>query len=99
MRIQIILNTCLVPNILRGAVIRGQEGNQVESRIARCSYGVDMRVHFDSKRHRADENLVWCPYEEKWMVHNRMQWYILKVSNLQWSSTFLGGVECLPEEP
>ncbi|KAJ5977810.1 hypothetical protein N7501_001152 [Penicillium viridicatum] len=67
--------------VARGAVIRGQEGNQVESRIARCSYGVSMRVPFNSKKHRADENLVWCPYEEVWMVDNRMQWYILKALN------------------
>lgn len=80
---QIILNTCFVPNRLRGAVIRGQEGNQVESRIARCSYGVDISVRFDTKVHRADENLRWCPYEEEWRVDNRMTWYIRKVSNLQ----------------
>ncbi|KAK4861131.1 hypothetical protein LT330_004047 [Penicillium expansum] len=61
-----------------GAVIRGQEGNQVESRVSRCSYGVKIRVKFDSSKHRADENLQWCPYEEQWYVHNRMQWYILK---------------------
>ncbi|KAJ5186887.1 hypothetical protein N7449_009881 [Penicillium cf. viridicatum] len=64
--------------VARGAVIRGQEGNQVESRIARCSYGVSMRVPFDSTTHRADENLMWCPYEEEWQVDNRMRWYILK---------------------
>ncbi|CAG8063897.1 unnamed protein product [Penicillium nalgiovense] len=53
-------------------------GNQVESRIARCNYGVEMRVTFDPKKHRADEHLVWCPYEEQWMLHGRMRWYILK---------------------
>ncbi|CAI7603384.1 unnamed protein product [Penicillium crustosum] len=68
------------PNALRGAVIRGQEGNQVESRIARCSYGVDISVRFDTKVHRADENLRWCPYEEEWRVDNRMTWYIRKCS-------------------
>ncbi|CAI7572395.1 unnamed protein product [Penicillium palitans] len=72
---------------LSGAVIRGQEGNQVESRIARCNYGIHMKVPFDSKVHRADENLVWCDYEEKWGVHNVMRWYIRKVSNLQCSLT------------
>jgi hypothetical protein len=42
-----------------------------------------MKVLFDPKKHRADKNLVWCPYEEKWHMHQRMQWYILKVSNIQ----------------
>ncbi|KAJ5877628.1 hypothetical protein N7455_001093 [Penicillium solitum] len=77
--------------VARGAVIRGQEGNQVESRIARCNYGIDMRVTFDSKVHRADKradkNLIWCDYEEKWYVHKVMRWYIRKVSNLQCSLT------------
>ena len=86
-RIQIILNRCFIANRLSGAVIRGQEGNQVESRIARCNYGIHMKVPFDSKVHRADQNLVWCPYEEEWGVHNVMRWYIRKVSNLQCSLT------------
>ncbi|KAJ5258405.1 hypothetical protein N7524_009961 [Penicillium chrysogenum] len=61
-----------------GAVIRGQEGNQVESRIARCNYGIKLRIPFDSKKHRADEDLEWCPYEEEWKLNRRMEWYILK---------------------
>ncbi|KOS38019.1 hypothetical protein ACN38_g11178 [Penicillium nordicum] len=65
--------------VARGAVIRGQEGNQVESRIARCSYGVRMRVRYGSTKHRADENLAWCPYEEEWKKDNRMRWYIRKM--------------------
>ncbi|KZN90257.1 Heat shock 70 kDa protein [Penicillium chrysogenum] len=64
--------------VVRGAVIRGQEGNQVESRIARCNYGIELRIPFDSKKHRADEDLEWCPYEEKWKLNRRMRWYILK---------------------
>lgn len=82
-----MFNTCFVSNRPSGAVIRGQEGNQVESRVSRCSYGVKIRVKFDSSKHRADENLQWCPYEEQWYVHNRMQWYILKVSNPQFPLT------------
>ncbi|KAJ5045253.1 hypothetical protein NUH16_002065 [Penicillium rubens] len=73
--------------VVRGAVIRGQEGNQVESRIARCNYGIELRIPFDSKKHRADEDLEWCPYEEKWKLNRRMRWYILKVSNFQCALT------------
>ncbi|KAI2741395.1 hypothetical protein DTO013E5_4559 [Penicillium roqueforti] len=64
--------------VVRGAVIRGQEGNQVETRIARCSYGISMKIKFNPEIHRADENLMWCPYEEVSQVHKRMRWYILK---------------------
>ncbi|CAG8890324.1 unnamed protein product [Penicillium egyptiacum] len=60
--------------VARGAVIRGQEGNQVESRIARCSYGIMIRVTFDPKKHRANEDLKWCPYEEQWKLSGRMTW-------------------------
>jgi hypothetical protein len=82
-----IPSTFFVLNRLRGAVIRGQEGNQVESRIARCNYGIELRIPFDSKKHRADEDLEWCPYEEKWKLNRRMRWYILKVSNFQCALT------------
>ncbi|KGO76318.1 Heat shock protein 70 family [Penicillium italicum] len=64
--------------VARGAVIRGQEGNQIESRIARCSYGVHTSIKFDPEMHRADEYLRWCPYEEEWKLDNRMTWHILK---------------------
>ncbi|OQE42395.1 hypothetical protein PENCOP_c004G08335 [Penicillium coprophilum] len=76
-----ILKICYVPKRPRGAVIRGQEGNQVDSRIARYSYGVSMTVAFDPAIHRVDHNLKWCEYEEKWKLHDRMEWYIHKVSN------------------
>lgn len=75
-----ILKICFVPNKPSGAVIRGQKGNQVESRIARRSYGFNVKVTFDPKKHRADETLHWCSYEEEWKLHDRMTWYILKVS-------------------
>ncbi|KAJ5207500.1 Heat shock protein 70 family [Penicillium cf. griseofulvum] len=69
--------------VARGAVIRGQEGNQVDSRISRGSYGTEMQVEFDPKKHRADENLTWCPYEERWNIRKRMKWYILKNDHLE----------------
>ncbi|OQE25757.1 hypothetical protein PENFLA_c008G01281 [Penicillium flavigenum] len=62
--------------VVRGTVIRGQEGNQVESRVARCNYGVQMRVTFDPKKDRADEHLVWCPYEEEWKLERRVTAYL-----------------------
>ncbi|KAJ5365517.1 hypothetical protein N7517_008403 [Penicillium concentricum] len=68
--------------VARGAVIRGQEGNQVERRIARCSYGINVSVKFDPKKHPADQNLEWCPYEEQWKARNRMTWYIRKGESL-----------------
>lgn len=58
-----------------GAVLRGQEGNQVDNRVARCSYGVEYR----SRCVESSSNAEWCPYEERWFRAKRMQWYITKV--------------------
>ncbi|CAG7943854.1 unnamed protein product [Penicillium salamii] len=55
----------------------GQEGNQVDHRMARCNYG----VHYSKKV--GDENPngkhYWCPYEEAWFCDDLMKWYITKV--------------------
>ncbi|KAJ5824733.1 Heat shock protein 70 family [Penicillium robsamsonii] len=64
--------------VARGAVIRGQERNQVEGRIARCSYGINTLDKCDPSKHPSDPNLKWCPYEEEWKIRNRMTWYIHK---------------------
>ncbi|KAJ5542738.1 hypothetical protein N7461_008741 [Penicillium sp. DV-2018c] len=65
--------------VARGAVIRGQEGNQVESRIARSSYGIKHWVMYDPNQHTYDEETVkWCPLAEKWHKHEKMSWHIRK---------------------
>lgn len=58
-----------------GAVLRGQEGNQVDNRVARCNYGVEYR----SRCEKYSPDAVWCPYEEIWSQRHCMEWYITKV--------------------
>ncbi|KAJ5143425.1 uncharacterized protein N7515_002212 [Penicillium bovifimosum] len=64
--------------VARGAVIRGQEGNQVDSRIARCSYGIKTRIPYDCNKHTNNGTVAWCPFEEKWKRDGRMDWFIRK---------------------
>lgn len=64
--------------VVRGAVLRGLEGNElVLSRKARRHYGVLMRTEWKSGTHSKNE-CVWDKDEEKWMVDNRVEWYITK---------------------
>ncbi|CAG7939634.1 unnamed protein product [Penicillium olsonii] len=53
-------------NVSSGAVQRGQEGNQVDDRMARCSYGVHVRQKAKPEDHcpEIQASLQWCPYEE-----------------------------------
>ena len=64
--------------VVRGAVLRGLEGQDlVLSRKARRHYGVSHRADFDPKIHLKSER-VWDGDEEKWMVDDRVKWYIRK---------------------
>ncbi|KAJ5771670.1 hypothetical protein N7520_002199 [Penicillium odoratum] len=63
--------------VVRGAVYRGLEGNQVVDRKARCHYGVNYSCRFDPVLHDLKDR-YWCCYEEKWMANNLMTWYIRK---------------------
>lgn len=59
----------------RGAVVRGQEGNQVDSRVARRNYG----IVYNSRCTESSSGAFWCPYEETWFQEDCMSWYITKV--------------------
>ncbi|CAI7612588.1 unnamed protein product [Penicillium bialowiezense] len=64
--------------VVRGAVLRGQEGNQVDSRVARCNYGTTSCRRCTE----ASSGAFWCPYEEKWFQEHCMRWYITKGMSL-----------------
>lgn len=67
--------------VVRGAVLRGLEGNMVISRKARMHYGTSYATVFDEEKHSVSER-YWSPLWERWMVSDRMQWHIAKVSHL-----------------
>jgi hypothetical protein len=64
--------------VVRGAVLRGLEGNMVISRKSRMHYGTSYATVFDEERHSVSER-YWSPLWERWMVSDRMQWHIAKV--------------------
>jgi len=66
--------------VVRGAVLRGLEGNMVISRKARMHYGTSYATVFDEEKHSVSER-YWSPLWERWMVSDRMQWHIAKVSS------------------
>lgn len=68
--------------VVRGAVLRGLEGNMVISRKARMHYGTSYATVFDEEKHSVSER-YWSPLWERWMVSDRMQWHIAKVSHLE----------------
>ncbi|KAK1830791.1 hypothetical protein QBC39DRAFT_103826 [Podospora conica] len=63
--------------VVRGAVLRGLEGNMVVSRRARMHYGTSYATVYDEARHSVAER-YWSPLWERWMVSDRMQWHIAK---------------------
>lgn len=65
--------------VVRGAVLRGLEGNIVISRKARMHYGTSYATVYDEGKHLVSER-YWSPLWERWMVSDRMQWHIAKVS-------------------
>lgn len=65
--------------VVRGAVLRGLEGNMVISRKARFHYGTSYATVYDEEKHSVSER-YWSPLWERWMVSDRMQWHIAKVS-------------------
>lgn len=67
--------------VVRGAVLRGLEGNMVISRKARMHYGTSYATVFDEERHSVSER-YWSPLWERWMVSDRMQWHIAKASHI-----------------
>lgn len=65
--------------VVRGAVLRGLEGSMVVSRKARMHYGTSYATVYDEDKHQVTER-YWSPLWERWMVSDRMQWHIAKVS-------------------
>lgn len=65
--------------VVRGAVLRGLEGNMVISRKSRMHYGTSYATVYDEEKHSVSER-YWSPLWERWMVSDRMQWHIAKVS-------------------
>jgi hypothetical protein len=65
--------------VVRGAVLRGLEGNMVISRKSRMHYGTSYATVYDEDKHAVSER-YWSPLWERWMVSDRMQWHIAKVS-------------------
>ena len=65
--------------VVRGAVLRGLEGSMVVSRRSRWWYGTSYATVFDESRHPIADR-YWSPLWERWMVSDRMQWHIAKVS-------------------
>ncbi|KAF2994771.1 hypothetical protein E8E14_002828 [Neopestalotiopsis sp. 37M] len=63
--------------VVRGAVLRGLEGNMVISRKARMHYGTSYATVYDESKHSVSER-YWSPLWERWMVSDRMQWHIAK---------------------
>jgi hypothetical protein len=70
--------------VVRGAVLRGLEGNMVISRKARMHYGTSYATVYDEEKHSVSER-YWSPLWERWMVSDRMQWHIAKVSCNSWN--------------
>lgn len=65
--------------VVRGAVLRGLEGSMVVSRKSRWHYGTSYATVYDEEKHHVSER-YWSPLWERWMVSDRMQWHIAKVS-------------------
>ncbi|USP80915.1 uncharacterized protein yc1106_08189 [Curvularia clavata] len=63
--------------VVRGAVLRGLEGNMVISRRSRWHYGTSYATVFDENKHPISDR-YWSPLWERWMVSDRMQWHIAK---------------------
>ncbi|CAG8290055.1 unnamed protein product [Penicillium salamii] len=61
-----------------GAVNCGQEGNQVDNRMARCNYGINHSHTLGCHKPKTGPSR-WCPYEETWKRDDYMNWYITKV--------------------
>ncbi|KAJ5766687.1 actin-like ATPase domain-containing protein [Penicillium nucicola] len=68
--------------VVSGAVLRGLEGNRVETRVSRRWYGVSADTPFDKSRH-AKRDKHWSDIEERWFAQDNMTWYIHKVGQLE----------------
>jgi hypothetical protein len=67
--------------VVRGAVIRGLDDSMVSSRRSRLHYGTSYATVYDETKHDIADR-YWSPLWERWMVSDRMQWHIAKVSSI-----------------
>ncbi|KAF4478595.1 hypothetical protein FAGAP_12288 [Fusarium agapanthi] len=74
--------------ICRGAVVNGigrvlesSLGVRVDSRIARCSYGVCFTDTFVPNRHRVRDK-VWSEERQEWRADNQMKWFLREGNNM-----------------
>ncbi|KAJ5261133.1 Heat shock protein 70 family [Penicillium angulare] len=65
--------------VVRGAIDRGLEGNQIASRRARSHYGTVCSMKYDPATD-SEQNKEWDHLEEFWRVDNQMSWFIEKVT-------------------
>ncbi|EPS31105.1 hypothetical protein PDE_06060 [Penicillium oxalicum 114-2] len=71
---------------ISGAVLRGVEGCQIDTRKARCHYGIRVSHLYDTGSHE-EKHRYWCPLEEKWKVDNCMSWFIRKGESIAESTS------------
>ena len=84
------LNTSRWIAIARGALVKALEMNdpehssgiKVTSRVSRVSYGIKYNQPYDKDRHRKEER-EWCQDEGRYMVKDRMRWYLKKGQDVQ----------------
>ncbi|TVY70460.1 Heat shock 70 kDa protein 12B [Fusarium oxysporum f. sp. cubense] len=74
--------------ICRGAVVNGIShvlepslGVRIDSRIARCSYGVCFTDAFVPNRHRVRDK-VWSEERQEWRADNQMKWFLREGNNV-----------------
>jgi molecular chaperone DnaK (HSP70) len=86
--------------VVRGAALRGLEGSVVEKRRSRWHYGTSYATVFDESKHPISDR-YWSPLWERWMVSDRMQWHIAKVSvecvisgSLMYTKLATGNINC-----
>ncbi|KAF8247626.1 actin-like ATPase domain-containing protein [Wilcoxina mikolae CBS 423.85] len=61
--------------VVRGAIIRGLQGDTIAARLSRRFYGVVHDARYDAQKH-AEMEKRWHDIRCEWIVRNRIQWYI-----------------------
>ena len=65
--------------VVRGAIIRGLQGDTIATRLSRRFYGVVHDARYDPLKHGEMEKR-WHDIRCEWIVRNRIQWYIRRVA-------------------
>jgi hypothetical protein len=71
--------------VTRGAMLRGLQGDIVDTRIIRAAYGVSCRtpwnpaVHESEKHRKTAESLkMWCDIDQQYQCQKVMDWFVKK---------------------